>query len=88
MQTYTIYIGCNNDTGKLELEKIEAIAGGRHDGFTLYTASGYWLGSKEPTAVLVIHDDPGKIIRTITDLKIELDQDAIGYQVAPTMNFA
>lgn len=88
MQTYTIYIGSNNDTGKLELDNIEAIAARRHEGFTLYTATGHWLGTKEPTAVLIIHDDAGKIIRTITDLKLDLDQDSIGWQVAPTMQFA
>lgn len=88
MQTYTIYIGANNDTGRVELEKIETIAGKRHDGFTLYNATGHWLGSKEPTAVLIIHDKASAIIRTITDLKIDLEQDAIGYQVAPSMQFA
>ena len=88
MQTYTVYIGSNNATGKLELDQIEEIAARRHEGFTLYTATGYWLGSKEPTAVLIIHDEAGKIVRTISDLKIDLDQDAIGWQVAPTMQFA
>lgn len=87
MQTYTIYVGSNNETKQLELDQIRSIASKRHDGFTLYTATGYWLGSQEETAVLVIHDDPIKINMTITDLKLDLDQDAIGYQVAPTMHF-
>ena len=88
MQTFTIYIGSNNTTGKLELDKIREITARRHQGFTLYTATGYWLGSEEATAVLIIHDDPANIELTITTLKVELEQDAIGYQIAPTMQFA
>ncbi len=87
-QTYTIYVGSNNDTGKLELDRIKEIASRRHDGLTLYTATGVWLGTLEDTAVLIIHDEAGKIVRTISDLKLELDQDAIGWQGAPTMQFA
>ena len=86
--TYRIYIGSNNDTKKLELDKIEEIAGRRHEGFTIYTATGHWLGSKEDTAVLIVFDDELKVNRTITDLKIELDQDAIGYQVDAPLMFA
>jgi hypothetical protein len=87
-KTVTIYIGSNNDSKQLELDKICKIANKRHAGFTLYTATGYWLGSEEATAVLIIHDAWSKIIRTISDLKLDLDQDAIGYQEAPTLQFA
>lgn len=87
-QTYTIYIGSNNETKALELETIKRICNGRHEGFTLYEATGSWLGTEEATAVLIIHDNVNKIIMTISDLKYELEQDAIGYQVAPTMQFA
>lgn len=86
--TYTVYIGSNNATGKLELSKIEEITARLHEGFTLYTATGYWLGSKEATAVLVIHDDAARIFETIAALKLELQQDAIGYQKAPQLHFA
>lgn len=88
MQTFTIYVGSNNDTGKLELDRINAMLDARHQGYTLYTATGHWLGTEEATAVIIIHDDPAKIQATIEALKIELDQDAIGYQVAPLMQFA
>lgn len=87
-QTWTIYIGSNNETKKLELDRIREIVAKRHEGMTLYTATGIWLGTLEDTAVLVIHDQVTKLIRTVSDLKIELDQDAIGYQVSPTMQFA
>jgi hypothetical protein len=88
MQTYTIYVGSNNATKELELDKIRTIAARRHDGLTLYTATGYWLGTPEATAVLIIHDQENEITATIADLKKELNQDAIGYQIAPLLQFA
>ncbi len=88
MQTFTIYVGSNNDTKQLELDRINAITARNHEGFTLYTATGHWLGTEEATAVLIIHDHPDRIQATIEALKIELHQDAIGYQVSPTMQFA
>lgn len=87
MQTFTIYVGSNNDTKQLELDRINAIASGNHDGFTLYTATGHWLGTEEATAVLIIHDDPAKIMATINTLKKELHQDAIAFQEVPTLQF-
>lgn len=87
-QTWTIYIGSNNETKKLELDRIREIASKRHEGMTIYTATGVWLGTLEDTAVLIIHDSVSKLVRTVSDLKLDLDQDAIGYQVAPTMQFA
>lgn len=88
METFTIYIGSNNETKELELDRINAITGDNHDGFTLYTATGHWLGTEEATAILIIHDDPAKVMATIDTLKTELHQDAIGYQRAPLMQFA
>lgn len=88
METFTIYVGSNNDTKELELDRINAISAREHDGFTLYTATGHWLGTEEATAVLIIHDDPAKVQATIQALKTELHQDAIGYQRSPLMQFA
>lgn len=88
MQTFTIYIGSNNATKELELDRINRMLDARHQGYTLYTATGHWLGTEEATAVVIIHDEPAKIYATIDALKTELDQDAIGYQVAPVMQFA
>lgn len=87
METYTVYVGSNNKTKQLELDKIKSICQRNHDGYTIYTATGAWLGSEEATAVIVIHDQAGKIRATLDALKVELHQDAIGYQVAPTLQF-
>ena len=88
METFTIYIGSNNETKELELDRINAITSGNHKGFTLYTATGHWLGTEEATAVLIVHDDPAIVMATIDTLKRELKQDAIGYQRSPLMQFA
>lgn len=88
MQTFTIYVGSNNETHELELDRINKILALRHQGYTLYTATGHWLGTEEATAVIVIHDDPATVLETIEQLKTHLHQDAIGYQLAPVMQFA
>ena len=45
-KTFTLYIGSNNKTKTLELDRIKTITGKRHDGFTLYTATGAWLNAE------------------------------------------
>lgn len=86
--TVQIYIGSNNDTNKLETERIAAIVSSNHDGFTIYEALGYWLGKPEATAVVIVSDDKAKIEATISELKIALNQDAIAYQILPGLRFA
>lgn len=86
--TYQLYIGSNNQTKELELAKINHIVGQRHEGFTVYPATGYWHGEQENTALVLIEDDDAKVIETINILKTELLQEAIGYQIVPQMQFA
>jgi hypothetical protein len=88
MATVTIYVGSNNDTGELELEKIEKILNSRHDGYTLYRATGYWHGDREDSAVITVADSWASIRESITDLKAELNQQAIAYHYAPDLQFA
>lgn len=88
MKTYQLYIGANNDTKELELAKIEQIVGERHQGFTIYPATGYWMGTKEQSAVVVITDVQSKVNDTIRMLKSELKQDAVAWQALPVMHFA
>lgn len=88
MATVQLFIGCNNTTGKLETDKIEAIVGKRHSGFTILPAVGHWEGSQEPTAVVLISDpDASSIYATAKELKEVLKQDAIGFQTLPDLLF-
>lgn len=88
MDTFTIYIGSNNTTKLLELDKIKTVLARRHDGFTISEAVGFWRGSEEKTAVVSLASERLAALSSIADLKAELDQEAIGYQVAPVMRFA
>jgi hypothetical protein len=88
MKTIELYIGSNNVTHELELDKIEKILANGHDGFTIQEAKGYWLGKPERTAVVTIAGDLDEILDTIDILKNELHQDAIAYRQVPSMVFA
>ena len=87
VKNITLYIGSNNKTHKLEYDRICKIVSGQHDGFTIHRAVGYWLGSKENTAVVNISDDEAKILNTCKHLKKALKQDAIALQVTPALAF-
>jgi hypothetical protein len=87
MTTYTIYIGSDNRTHRLERTKIERILARRHDGFTVSEAVGYWKGLRERTAVVSLAGERLAVLASIADLKAELEQDAIAYQRAPEMRF-
>lgn len=52
-----IYIGSDNTTKVLELEKIESIVNKYHKGYTIIQCNGYWLGNKENTAIVEICDE-------------------------------
>jgi hypothetical protein len=88
MKTYKIYIGANNDTGRLELAKAKGIIAKMFEGFTVYQAKGYWLGKPEKTAIIEIcTSDKDKIDSLIKVLKVELKQDAIACNVLPALKF-
>lgn len=71
-----LYIGSNNNTGILELEKIENILNTVYNGYTIINAVGYWNGKKENTAVVeIVNIDVKDYV--IEQLKKELLQDSI-----------
>ena len=87
-ETYMLFVGSDNDTGELDMPRIEKIMGKRHAGFTTWRASGHWQGGAEDTAVILVNDAPGAVAETIAALKSELRQDAIGVQAMPAMSYA
>lgn len=86
--TYNLFIGSDNRTKRLNVSKIEQIMSDRHEGFTLYPVTGYWHGQQEHSMLVIVNDDNDKIKQTISILKQELVQEAIGYQIVPDMQFA
>lgn len=83
-----LFIGSNNKTKRLEIDKIEQVVNKRHEAFTLHKAVGYWQGEKEHSAVVTIEGDSETILETIKDLKASLRQDAIGYTELPELKLA
>jgi len=51
-----IYVGSNNETGFLEVEKIKEVLEGL-EAYTLIIAGGYWKGKHENTAIIEIYGD-------------------------------
>lgn len=86
--TYNLFIGSDNKTKTLNTKLIESIMSERHEGFTLYPVTGYWRGQSEHSMLIIVNDDDAKIKQTISILKQELEQEAIGYQVVPDLQFA
>lgn len=85
---YTLYIGANNQTGKVERDVVERILNKYHDGYTITPAVGYWLGAREDSIVVTIEADKNKVMQAIKELKRQLKQDAIGYQETAPLEFA
>lgn len=85
--TIKAFIGSNNKTKKLEVDKIISTVNANHEAFTLdYPVIGYWRGEAEQTAVLYISDERSKVMNTLNELKEVLDQEAIAYQIENKIN--
>lgn len=71
-----IYIGSNNESKVLEIDKIKSIINKYHDGYTIILAKGYWKGIEEDTAIIEIIDS---LVSEdmIKELKEVLKQEAI-----------
>lgn len=80
--TIKAYIGSNNKTKELEIEKIISIVNKNHEEFTIqYPVIGYWRGEAEQTAILLLAGEHKKVMGTLRELKEVLHQDAIAYQI-------
>lgn len=75
MEYTRIYIGSNNDTKILELDKIQNILNIWLESYTIIQAVGVWKGTKENTAIVEIYGTYN--LGIIEILKRELKQDAI-----------
>jgi len=85
---YKLYIGSNNETRELEVQKIKEITGLVFDGFTLYEATGYWRGSEERTAIVEIEtQEEEKLNSLIKTLKKELKQETVAVEILPSLKF-
>lgn len=89
MKKAFFYVGANNTTGALEVEKIEAIFASHFAEFTAYEVIGYWHRRKERSMkveVITDESDPA-IARIAKELKEKLNQESVGIEIVDT-NFA
>jgi hypothetical protein len=84
MITAEILVGANNQTGRVERDRLAAILDARHQGWTIRDGLGSWQGQREESVTVLLSDDADAIMRTMRAIVAELDQDAVAWhEVAP-----
>lgn len=85
--TYVCYVGSDNETKELNLDKIIEIAMRYYDGVTIQDGlNGLWKGELEKTASVMMISDKKTLNKFIEDIKIELKQDAVAYHKINKLN--
>ena len=84
---YRLYVGANNRTKRVEINKIERFLNSRTDGYTIIPARGYWQGQREPSVVIEMQVTKRQAIVIATGLKGVLKQEAIGICKATALSF-
>lgn len=89
MVNYKLYIGANNETKEVEIEKIEDFLNPIFPGFTIENAIGYWNFTKEDMVIVSITTDKKKeeMEQLINTLKVVLKQEAIGLEILKPLQF-
>lgn len=81
MIEHKLYVGANNQTGKVDLDRVISIVGRRFfRGFTVQTAIGVYMGAREQSAIVTIIADERlspRVEQTIEELVEELEQESV-----------
>lgn len=89
--TYDLFIGSNNATQRVEAELVETILLRHFDGYTITLATGVWLGVREESLVVTIHDQRADAAhhreRVLRELCETLEQDAVAYRETSPLTF-
>ena len=83
MKKVFYYIGSNNTTKELEIEKITGIISAHFDGFTASEVIGYWKGSRERTlkVEIITEETDTALARIGKELKTKLEQESVLMEV-------
>lgn len=85
---FRLFVGSNNKTKRLELDKAVKCVARYYKGFTYYTATGFWEGVKEKSVVFEISGTKKRDIDKLSkELCNILAQQAVGIQRIPEMSF-
>ena len=82
MNTYYLYIGSNNLTGKVDREDILTFLNKNVEGYTISDSIGVWKGKSEDSVQVTIANSDLKeseMKKLVTRLASKLSQDAIGF---------
>lgn len=86
-----LFIGANNETGEVEVDKLVKLLDDTFSGYTVYETVGRWEGKNENSVIVEIEDErteyDSMVEHMIGRLKLELNQQAIGYQRLPSIKF-
>ena len=90
MTQFNLYIGANNQTGIVEIDKIVHYIGKVFEGFAIVNTSGYWQGKAEKSIIVTIFTDEKDrwfMIEYIKGLATILMQDCIILQTVQSNSF-
>ena len=83
MKKAIYYIGWNNETHELEMDKIEKTLNAHFEGYSASEIIGYWKGSKERTLQVQVVTDSSdtELAKTAKELCKVLKQDAVMLEI-------
>ena len=87
MNSYDVIVGSNNETGKLELERIISITSKYYDEYMVNPGViSVNNGECENLAIVVVTSDGPTLMTYMTELRTELNQREIAYRRAEEIN--
>lgn len=88
MKQATFFVGANNETGKVDTDKVVELVSTHFGGGTITPSTGIWQGqTEESVTVIVGHNKSADYIHFFVCLMAdELNQDAIGVSDGQTFN--
>lgn len=85
---YRIYIGSNNVSHILEVEKAVQVISQMFEGFTIMQGQGYWKGKSEDSLIAEIEEQQeSKVVDLCKKLAGVLRQEAVGLAKIGEMQF-
>jgi hypothetical protein len=88
MKTYELFIGANNDTKEVEIDKITKILDNYFtDGYTVKDCLGRWNGENEKSVSVTIMADASTLRIVLRELVTELKQEAVAFHTVAQLQF-
>jgi hypothetical protein len=79
MATIELFVGSNNETGRVDREALERVLTRFVDGYTIRDAKGYWEGTREDSVSVLLDIDDGRRNALFDGIMRESQQRAIAW---------